>query len=145
MSEVKVVWWHKKYFQSEKYTSRRNVLVKIVPRKCSRPVVFREKVVLEICSKFKGEHPCRSAISIKLLYNFIEITLRLGRSPENLQHIFQPLFPKNTPGWLLLSMVWCNKLKKTSKKITNKINLKFTMGTGQWPAGKLAPGKLAPG
>ena len=29
----------------------------------------------QICSKFTGEHPCRSVISIKLLCNFIEITL----------------------------------------------------------------------
>ena len=31
--------------------------------------VFLEKCVLKICSKFTGEHPCRSAISIKLLCN----------------------------------------------------------------------------
>ena len=33
----------------------------------SRPEVFLRKGVLKICSKFTGEHPCRSAISIKLL------------------------------------------------------------------------------
>ena len=43
--------------------------------------VFLGKGVLKICSKFTGEHPCRSAISIKL-----------KRTP----------FPKNTSGWLLL-------------------------------------------
>ena len=32
-----------------------------------RPEVFLGKGVLKICSKFTGEHPCRSAISIKLL------------------------------------------------------------------------------
>ena len=32
----------------------------------SHPEVFLEKVVLKICSKFTGEHPCRSVISIKL-------------------------------------------------------------------------------
>ena len=32
----------------------------------------------ESCSKFTGEHPCRSAISIKLQSNFIEISLRHG-------------------------------------------------------------------
>ena len=37
----------------------------------SRPEVFLEKGILKICSKFKGEHPCQSAILIKLLYNFI--------------------------------------------------------------------------
>ena len=33
----------------------------------SPPEVFQEKGVLKICSKFTGEHPCRSVISIKLL------------------------------------------------------------------------------
>ena len=37
--------------------------------------VFLGKDVLKICCKVTGEHPCQSAISIKLLYNFIEITL----------------------------------------------------------------------
>ena len=33
--------------------------------------MFLGKGVLKICSKFTGEHPCRSAILIKLLCNFI--------------------------------------------------------------------------
>ena len=41
----------------------------------SHPEVFLGKGVLKICSKFTGEHPCRSAISIKLQCNFIEIAL----------------------------------------------------------------------
>ena len=40
--------------------------------------MFLGKGVLKICSKFTGGHPCRSVISIKLLRNFIEITLRHG-------------------------------------------------------------------
>ena len=68
----------------------------------SRPEKFLGKVVLKICSKFTGEHPCRSAISIKLQSNFIEITLRHGCSPVNLLHIFRTPFLKNTSGWLLL-------------------------------------------
>ena len=43
--------------------------------------MFLGKVVLKICNKFTGEHPCRSAISIKVHCNFIEITLRRGCSP----------------------------------------------------------------
>ena len=35
--------------------------------KSSPPKVFLQKVVLKICSKFTGEHPCRSVISITLL------------------------------------------------------------------------------
>ena len=46
--------------------------------KSGRPVVFLERGVLEIYSKFKREHPCRKVISIKLQSNFIEITPRYG-------------------------------------------------------------------
>ena len=43
---------------------------KVIGTKCSGnfrsipPVVFLGKGVLKICSKFTGEHPCRSAISV---------------------------------------------------------------------------------
>ena len=60
----------------------------------SHPDVFLAKVVLKICSKFTGEHPCRSVISIKLLCNFIEIALRHGCSSVNLMHIFRIPFLK---------------------------------------------------
>ena len=53
--------------------------------KSSRPEVFLGKNVLKICSKFTREHPCRSAISIKLQ----------SRTP----------FPKNTSRWLLLEVI----------------------------------------
>ena len=35
----------------------------------SRPEVFLRNDVLKLCSKFTGERPCRSAISIKFLWN----------------------------------------------------------------------------
>ena len=38
----------------------------------SRPEVFLVKGVLKMCSKFTGEHPCRSVISIKLQSIFSE-------------------------------------------------------------------------
>ena len=68
----------------------------------SRSKVFLGKAVLKICSKFTGEHPCRSAISIKLQSKFIEITLRHGCSPVKLLYVFRRPFPKNTFGQLLL-------------------------------------------
>ena len=68
----------------------------------SHSEVFLGKVVLKICSKFIGEHPCRSLISIKLLCNFIEITLWHKCSPVNLLHVFGIAFSKNTFGWLLM-------------------------------------------
>ena len=63
--------------------------------------VLKGKGVTEICSKFKGEHPCWSDISIKLLCNFIKIILQHECFPVNLLHIFRILFRKNTSGWLL--------------------------------------------
>ena len=59
----------------------------------SHPEVF-----LKMCSKFTGEHPCRSVISIKLL--------RPGCS-VNLLHVSRTLFLRSTSGWLLL-YVACN-------------------------------------
>ena len=66
---------------------------------------FNKVAVLKIYSKFTGEHPCQSVISIKLqLCNFIEITLRHGCSPVNLLYISRTPFPKNTSGRLLLNI-----------------------------------------
>ena len=69
----------------------------------SPPEVFLRKGALEICSKFTGDHPRRSVISIKLSSNCIEITLRHGGSPVNLLHIFGIPFHKNTSGGLHLN------------------------------------------
>ena len=66
--------------------------------------MFSRKDILKICSKFTGKHPCQSTISIKLLSNFIEITLRYGCFPINLLHISGTPFPKNTSERLLLSI-----------------------------------------
>ena len=66
----------------------------------NHPEVFLGKGVLEICSKFTGEHPCRNVFS----NNVIEITLRHGFSSVNLLHIFRTAFLKNTSGWLLLDI-----------------------------------------
>ena len=60
-----------------------------------------------MCSKFTGEHPCRSAISVKFQSNFIETRLQYGCSPLNLLHIFRTIFPRNTSGWLLLYIDIC--------------------------------------
>ena len=73
----------------------------------SHPEVFLGKVDLKIFSKFTGELPCQSVISIKLLCNFIEITPRHGCPPVNLPHIFRTPFLKNTSGWLLLNWLQC--------------------------------------
>ena len=82
--------------------------------------MFLRKDVLKMCSKFTGDHPCRSAISIKLL---IEIALRHGYSPENLVHIFRTPFLNNTSGRLLLSYAnQKNILKHLFLGLMSKIN-----------------------
>ena len=73
-------------------------------------------------SKFTGEHPCRSAISIKLLCSFIEIVLRHGFSPVNLLHIFRTPFLKNTSGRLLLIML---RLVRSKQFFSNVIPWNF--------------------
>ena len=70
----------------------------------SHQEIFLVKGVLKICSKFTGEHPCQSVILIKLLCNFIEITVRHGCFPVNLLQIFRTSFLKNTRGWLVLHL-----------------------------------------
>ena len=67
------------------------------------------KRFLKTCSKFKGEHPYRCAISIMLLCNFIEISLRHECSPVNLLYIFRTSFLKNTFGWLLPIVIFVIK------------------------------------
>ena len=44
----------------------------------SRPEMFIGKDVLKKCRKFTGEHPCRSAISIKLLANLLKLHFRMS-------------------------------------------------------------------
>ena len=60
--------------------------------------MFLKKAVLKICSKFIGEHPCRSVISIELFWKIIDITHKHGYSPVNLLHIFRAPFTKNISG-----------------------------------------------
>ena len=76
--------------------------------------MFLRKGVQKICSKFTGEHQCRSVISRKFLCNFIENALRHGCSPVNLLHVFRTSFPRKTSGWLLLNIpLFCYKFTKT--------------------------------
>ena len=61
-----------------------------------------QKGALKIWSNFTGKHPRGKKISIKLLCNFIKMTLPHGCSPVNLLHIFRTPFNKNTSGGMLL-------------------------------------------
>ena len=73
------------YFYSRMFKDFVNVFISFR----SSHVVFLEKSVLKKCSKFIGEHPFRSVISVKLLCIFIEITLRHEFSPVNVLHILK--------------------------------------------------------
>ena len=68
------------------------------PYRSSPPEVLLRKGVLKIWSKFTGELPNRSVVSIKMLCNSIEIALRHGCFPVNMLHIFRTSFYKNTYG-----------------------------------------------
>ena len=80
----------KQYSENELNDARTNFvyikvitgLVVITRLRSSLPEVFLWKSVMKNCSKFTGEHSCRSVISTKLRCKFIEITLRHGCSPE---------------------------------------------------------------
>ena len=97
-----------------------------------RPAVFYQRqppkgVTKKRCSEniqqIYRRTPCRSAISVKLLCNFIEITLPHECSPVNLLHIFRTSFLKNTPGWLLL--FFC-KLSLIFPKMKFKLEYSFS-------------------
>ena len=62
----------------------------------SLPDVLLGKGFLKVCNKFKGEHPCQSVISIKLLCNFTEVTPRHGCCSVILMDIFRPPIYKDT-------------------------------------------------
>ena len=59
----------------------------VVPHRCSSNQLF-----CKICNKFTAEHPRGSVISIKLVYDFTEITLPHGCSPVYLLHICKNIF-----------------------------------------------------
>ena len=87
--------------------------------------MFLGKGILKIYSKFTGKHLCRSAISIELQSNFIEITLRHGFSPVNLLHIFRTPFPNKTPGLLLLTLAKEKKVLVTDEAVVQKLSSYF--------------------
>ena len=93
----------------------------------SHPEGFLRKGVLKIYSKFTGEHPCRSAISIMLLCNSTEIAFRHGCSPVNFQHIFRTPFPRNTSEWLLLEFL--DALIAKTNLLEGNILLKSHLGS----------------
>ena len=76
--------------------------LKCLSYRSSPPEVFLGEGVLKIWKKCAGAHPCRSVISINLLYSFMKITFWHGCSSVNLMYIFRTHFLKNSSGGLLL-------------------------------------------
>ena len=72
---------------------------------------------------FTGEHPCQSAISIKLQSIFIEIVLRHGFSPINLLHILRSPLSNNTSGRLFL--IFEMNLKSSSSYAISQLFRKY--------------------
>ena len=90
----------------------------------SHPEAFLGKVVAKICSKFTGEHPCRSVVSLKLQSNFIEIAPK--HFPVNMLHIFRTPFAKTTSGRLLLNLLKTRVLRinfTTTEFVGFKLNV----------------------
>ena len=90
-------FWYQHYVYLQQYLTSQRMNIRSSP-----PEVFLGKGILRICSIFTGEHPCLSVISIKLLRNFIEITLQHGSYLVKSLQIFRTSFSKNTSGGLLL-------------------------------------------
>ena len=103
-----------------------DVLQSILSYRSSHPEKFLGKSVLKICSRFTGAQPCRSAISIKLLYNFIHIGigLRYGYSPVNLLHIFRTSFPKHISEGLLVLTHFMNIQFRFTNLIMNSLDFR---------------------
>ena len=75
------------------------------------------KDVLKICSTFTAEHPCWSAISIKLLATLLKSHCGKG-SPVNLQQFLKIPFLQNSSGGLLLGAnIWPLKCADYFSKI----------------------------
>ena len=76
----------------------------------------------------------QSLISIRLLWNFIEITLEYGCSPVNLLLIFRTPFHRNTSGELLLSIyIFPQKFSMVSKFLNCELIWKLNQFSTNFP------------
>ena len=86
--------------------------------------MFLEKGVLKICSKFTGEHTCRSVISIKFISKFIEIALWHGRSLVE-THIRTAASVSSSQGGNVLFLAREKKLLRYPYKIAKSVSIKY--------------------
>ena len=89
-------------FSLAKAKNKQNITRRII--RGNPTEVFLRESILKICNKFTGEHPCRSLISIKLLYNLIET--HFGKSillkNLNISNFFRTTFYEKTEQPFLL-------------------------------------------
>ena len=100
------------HFVETEIRKQNTLLLEAIPTKIklsvaisSRPRAFLVKGVLKICSKFIGQHPYQSVISIKLLRNFgmmFGMVFAKSHFSRGLLRIFRTPFSCNTSQWLLL-------------------------------------------
>ena len=94
---------------------------KLFEKQSSRRVL--KKRCSENMQQIYGRHPRQSAISIKLLCNFIEISLRHGCSPVNVLHILRIRAFWRTASYLIwkLRYSWlCSLVKSEMSNNENK-------------------------
>ena len=103
----------------------------VMIKRSSHTEVFLEKGILKICSKFTGEHPCRSLISINFLCNFIKIRLRHECSSANLlifsEHLF-PRAPLDGCFWINFFLEWVAKSKHRLRGKNDYFSAKESLG-----------------
>ena len=114
-------------FGSCRYTAFDMRLYKTFRCRCNGLEVFLRKVDLKICSKFTGEHPCQSAISIMLLaFQWMfscEFAAQFQNSRINLFEYHQELYCSPTePMQHLISLKWT--------KMSTKILIQHQLNVG---------------
>ena len=78
-----------------------------IKQKCNKFIANNDAVTIQVQKQpFRGVLRKRCSENILKIYRRtpIEISLRHGCSPVNLQHIFRTAFPMNTSGRLLLQV-----------------------------------------
>ena len=96
------------------------MIINITVNRSNPPEFFLGKGVLKTCITVTGENPCRSAISIKFLWNFVEIAVQQECSPVNFLHFFKTPFPKTTSRRLLLCELLTHKITSSEHSSEQK-------------------------
>ena len=78
------------------------------------PLHFSKKgFLLQICSMFTEEYPCKSVISIHYFAALLKSHSDISVLPERFMHIFRKTFYRNTYGGMLLKIISINRKIET--------------------------------